>query len=145
MPRIAYLFIMIIAGGFAGTQFSINALLGQQIGVFETSLVSFIVGTLSLGLVVLVFGKGNLTLVTKVPKWQLIGGLLGAFVVASTIICVPNIGVASVMVGFIVGQLSITILVDHFGWFNVPVIRINVYRIFGVFFMLIGIFCMFRP
>jgi len=136
--------MMIAAGCCAGIQSSVNTLLGKQIGVFEGGFVSFIGGTIIFGLLVAFFGKGNLASITQIPYWQLIGGLLGAYFVASVIISVPNIGVASVMVGAILGQLIIAILIDHFGWFNVVATPISFYRIIGVIFVLTGVLCIFK-
>jgi uncharacterized membrane protein YdcZ (DUF606 family) len=71
----------IIAGMLNALQSGINGTLGKKIGVFEASLVNFIVGTLVLILVTVLFGKGDFPSVFSVPKWQWLGGVLGAIYV----------------------------------------------------------------
>ena len=44
------------------------------------------------------------------------------------------------LAGAIVGQLIISSVIDHFGWFNVPVSPITWTRVAGIFFLLIGIY-----
>jgi transporter family-2 protein len=135
---------MIISGWMFGVQSSINGALGKRIGVFESSFFSFLLGTVVLLFVVIFFGKGNFWTFTEVPKWQLIGGLLGVFIVTSTILAVPNIGVASAVFAIMLGQIMISIVIDHFGLFNVPVIPFDLLRLTGVVLMIAGLFLIFK-
>ena len=80
MEKIFYLGMMIAAGLLFGLQSPINAQLSRSVGVLEGSFLSFLGGTLVLGIAVLLFGKGHVGGVFGVPAWQLVGGLLGATV-----------------------------------------------------------------
>ena len=91
MEKIFYLGMMIAAGLLFGLQSPINAQLSRSVGVLEGSFLSFLGGTLVLGLAMLFFGKGYVGGVFGVPAWQLVGGLLGATVVFNTILCVNNL------------------------------------------------------
>ena len=75
MEKIFYLGMMIAAGLLFGLQSPINAQLSRSVGVLEGSFLSFLGGTLVLGLAMLVFGKGHVGGVFGVPAWQLVGGL----------------------------------------------------------------------
>ena len=77
----------------------------KKIGPLDGSVVSFAIGTLALLFIVIFFGKGNIASVTTIPKWQLTGGLLGAFYVFAIILVVPKIGVAAGLTAVIVGHL----------------------------------------
>ena len=77
MEKIFYLGMMIAAGLLFGLQSPINAQLSRSVGVLEGSFLSFLGGTLVLGLAMLFFGKGHVGGVFGVPAWQLVGGLLG--------------------------------------------------------------------
>ena len=88
-----------------GLQSPINAQLSRSVGVLEGSFLSFLGGTLVLGIAVLLFGKGHVGGVFGVPAWQLVGGLLGATVVFNTILCVPHIGVLPTLMAMILGNL----------------------------------------
>ena len=121
MEKIFYLGMMIAAGLLFGLQSPINAQLSRSVGVLEGSFLSFLGGTLVLGIAVLLFGKGHVGGVFGVPAWQLVGGLLGATVVFNTILCVPHIGVLPTLMAMILGNLIMGCIIDHFGWFGIPV------------------------
>ncbi|NLI90848.1 MAG: DMT family transporter [Peptococcaceae bacterium] len=144
MNKIIYVILMVLSGWAFGIQSSINSSLGKRIGVYESSFFSFALGTAALLLVVLFFGKGNLPGIMQVPKWQLIGGLLGAFIVTSMVSAVPNIGAASAVFAIMLGQIMISMIIDHFGLFNVPVIHFNLYRLVGVVLMIAGLLFIFK-
>src|SRR5690606_41074577 len=78
--------LMIVAGALIAFQSPINAALGRSVGVFEASLVSFIIGSLVAAGVVFFFGKGDVRAVTQVPWWQLLGGVLGLLYVTLIIV-----------------------------------------------------------
>ncbi|MDP4161835.1 MAG: DMT family transporter [Bacillota bacterium] len=106
-------------GGIAiAFQAQINGTLGRRAGALEGAFISFAIGALALLFMVLFFGKGNLGSIFTVPKWQLLGGLLGAFYVSVMVLVVPKIGVAPTLVAVIAGQLILGAIIDHFGLFG---------------------------
>ncbi|WP_235846576.1 DMT family transporter [Neobacillus drentensis] len=139
-----YLLLAIIGGTLIGTQAGINGVLGKRIGVIEGSFVSFFIGTIILLLLAIFLGKGDLIKVTSVPKWQLFGGVLGAGYVTIMVAVVPRIGVASAITAVIVGQLLISVTLDHFGIFIKQPIPIDWYRITGLILLLISLLLIFK-
>ena len=139
-----YIFLMLVAGGMIAMQSPINAALGRTIGVLESGLFNFLVGSAFLVLVVLFFGRGNILQVTNTPPWQWIGGILGATLVLSTIVCVPRIGALSTIVAMIVGNLLLGALIDHFGWFGLPVIPFSLQRLAGFAAIALGLFLVMK-
>jgi len=134
-----FLLVLMFCGGLAvAVQPSINARLAQKVGAFESSLISFAVGTLAMLLVVLVSGRGNLRAIGGASWWELTGGLLGAFFVTLTIITVPRIGTVAVMAGVIAGQLATGALLDHFGLFGMQQVPLEPKRFFGIILLTIG-------
>ena len=144
MNMFIYLLLAIIGGTFIGTQAGINGVLGKRIGVIEGSFVSFFIGTIILLLLAIFLGKGDLLKVTTVPKWQLIGGVFGACYVTIMVAVVPKIGVASAITAVIVGQLLLSVTLDHFGIFIKQPIPIDRYRITGLVLLLISLFLIFK-
>jgi transporter family-2 protein len=110
------LLVVMFCGGIAvAFQPTINARLAQKVGAYESSLISFAVGTLALFIIVMVSGRGSLRGIAGASWWELTGGLLGAFFVTLTIILVPRLGTAALMAAVIAGQLITGALLDHFG------------------------------
>lgn len=111
--------VMSIAGGVAiGIQAVVNSGLGKKVGTIEASFISFLIGTIALFITMIIFGKGNFFAINEVPKWQLIGGLLGAFYVFIMIMSVPKIGVIAAFFSIIAGQILMSAIIDHFGLFG---------------------------
>jgi bacterial/archaeal transporter family-2 protein len=73
------------------------------------------------------------------PWWIWCGGVFSAtFIVVSTVLT-PRLGVAVTLATIIVGQLSAALVVDHFGLFGGPVVRVSLTRVAGVGLLLAGI------
>lgn len=138
--RILLLALPLLAGVFNAFQGGINGTLGKRIGVFEASLMNFIVGSAALVIITLLFGKGNFFAVFSVPKWQWIGGLLGATYVAVVVLMVPRIGLASVLIMIITGQLFMSAVIDNFGLFGGKVIPFDWQRGIGMVLMAVSVF-----
>jgi transporter family-2 protein len=117
---------------------SINARLAQKIGSYESSLISFAVGTLALLVVVLFAGRGSLRGMAAASWWEFTGGLLGAFFVTLTILTVPRLGTAAVMAIIIAGQLTTGVLLDQFGAFGLRQIPFTASRGIGIALLCLG-------
>lgn len=103
------------------------------------ALVSFVVGTVSLLIYVIASGEkiADVSLARNAPVFAWLGGLLGAFFVASTIILLPRLGVVLTISLVIAGQMIMSLIIDHFGLLGTPVKEINLARVSGV--ILIGV------
>lgn len=130
--------LMVCSGVAVAVQPSINARLAQKVGSYESSMISFAVGTLALLVVVVITGRGTWRGVTAASWWELTGGLLGAFFVTLTIITVPRLGTAAVMAAIITGQLAAGALLDHFGLFGLRHIPLTPLRYLGVVLLAAG-------
>lgn len=139
-----YMLLALVGGMMAGTQAPINGSLGRKIGSLEGAFTSFFVGLLFLTFFTLFFGKGQLVNVFHVPKWNLLGGLLGAVFVTIMIVSVPKVGAASAIFAAIAGQMIISLIIDHFGLFAVQKIPTNGNRLLGLAFMLLALFFIHR-
>ncbi|MGX9135771.1 DMT family transporter [Rummeliibacillus sp. JY-2-4R] len=139
MKIIIALFAM-VGGSALAIQSQINALLSKKVGVLEGATTSFSVGALALFFLALFFGKGNLLNVFSVPKWQLIGGLLGALFIVVNIFSVNLIGVASTLMAVIIGQIVAGAIIDHFGLFGGAIYRLNTTKLIALGLMFVAIY-----
>ena len=97
-------------------------------------------GTLVLLFILLFFGNGNISAVSTVPKWQIIGGLLGSFFVMVQVIVVPKIGVSTTFIAVIVGQIILSVVIDHFGLFGGTRFPIDKQKALAILLMLFALF-----
>jgi len=139
------LMVLMFCGGLAvAMQPSINGRLAQKVGTFESSFISFAVGTLALLVVVLIAGRGSLRGIAAASWWELTGGFMGAFFVTMTIVAVPRIGTAAAMASVIAAQLTTGLLLDHFGLFGFRQIPMDGKRAFGVLLLMAGAALVYR-
>ena len=75
----------------------------------------------------------------QLPWWVILGGLIGAFVVAGSAAIVPVTGAAMFFVCLIAGQLVGSMLVDVFGAFGMAERPINLIKLSGVALALGGV------
>ncbi len=109
---------------------------------FLGALISFAMGTITLTLIVL-FQKtpvGDLRRLFSIPPPYYLGGMMGALFVGSSIYMIPRLGATTMMAAFVTGQLLSSIIIDHNGWFNLPVYPITPTRILGVILLFAGLF-----
>ena len=144
MTSFFFLLMMFLGGIAVAIQPSLNSRLAARVGLFESSLISFLVGTIAMLTIVLLFGRGNLRGVADANWWELTGGLLGAFFVTLTILIVPRIGTASAMAATIAAQLLAGLVLDHFGLFGFHVVPFDTRRAIGMLLLLLGAGLVFR-
>lgn len=136
-----WLVVLIVAAGGAMMSFQapINAALRIHVGLVESSLISFSVGTAALILIVLLAGKGSLGAVRNVPWWQLLGGLIGAVFVTVTMMAAPRIGVTGMIVATLAGNMVAAVLIDRYGWVGISPRPIEPVRVAGVLLMVVSV------
>jgi transporter family-2 protein len=144
MSKFILLALMFVGGALVALQPSVNARLAQKIGLAESSTVSFLVGTMALLLLAMVFGQGSFRALPRASWWELTGGLMGAFYVFTVILIVPRLGTAGAMAATIAGQLLAALLLDQFQAFGFRGIPLDLSRISGAVLMLLGTWLIVR-
>jgi transporter family-2 protein len=132
--------LLILAGTFVSLQASINARLAKYIGFLEAAFVSFLVGTVTLMILILFRGENNLKSIGEVPIIYLTGGILGALFVFSITYAIHIVGVTGTLAISISVQLLIGLLLDTFDPMKVIKLNISIYNVIGVLFVILGVF-----
>jgi bacterial/archaeal transporter family-2 protein len=138
----AYLLLAFAAGVMLPFQAGVNAELAQWVNSpFRAAFVSFLVGTLVLLVVsALVFKPlPSWTRLGDAPWWVWIGGALGAFYVAGSIVSAPKLGAATLIALVVAGQALASLAVDHFGWVGFDENPISLGRIGGMVLIAAGV------
>lgn len=144
MHHLYIIFLLLLAGLGVSVQGTMNGGLGKIIGPPQAAFFSFLVGTSSLLVLLLFIGKGNFSAIGNAPKWQLLGGFLGAFYVIMLAFAVPRIGIGLSTVTVVVSQILASMVIDHFGWFNSTQVVFNSQRIIGAILLIAGMVCIYR-
>lgn len=144
---LVYLGLALITGALIPIQAATNTVFSKSIGnPFITGLSVFAVGLLVMVLFVLVMRVSPPTLqqLKAAPAYSYLGGLIVATYVVMITVLAPRIGVGTAIGLIVTGQIICAVLIDHFGWFNVPVHAINPTRIIGVVLMTAGVYFVMR-
>lgn len=127
-------------------QAAVNSQLAHSIGAnsVAAALVSFACGTLALLAMALakggVAGLGaTLAALPSQPAWKFAGGFLGAAFVFGTVFLAPRIGLLSLVVLVIAGQLVSSMMIDHFGLINMASRKVSNVRILGAAVVAAGV------
>lgn len=129
------------AGGLIALQAPINGALGTRIGAIQAAFLSFCIGTVAL-LALAALADGGLARIGDVRGigWgYLIGGLLGAVYVTTALVAVKTLGAGGVTAATFAGQLTLSVLVDRFGWVGVTKEPITVSKVAGIVLLAAGV------
>ena len=137
-----FIVLALLAGMVVPVQAALNVKLGKAVGdPVYGAFWAFVVGTLGL-LMYVVVTKVNLGQVqaTAAEDWSIwLGGLCGAFFVAALIILTPRLGVALTLGLTVAGQMGLSLLIDHYGWFGTPAQPINWSKVAGIVLIVGGV------
>ncbi|MDI2588014.1 DMT family transporter [Psychrobacillus sp. NEAU-3TGS] len=140
-----FMIIFTLIGGITlSAQSSINGTFSRKAGTIETTLLTFLTGTMFLTIFILFFGSGNILALLEAPKWQLSAAFLGTMYLLFTVMAVPRIGVIATNIAGIAGQLVIGLIIDHFEWFNSLIIELDIKRVFALLFMVISLYFIYK-
>lgn len=143
MNRLMLMLLSVSMGAMLPVQAALNARLARASGgPVVAALASFAIGTLTLLLIATGLGLrlGGLVEAARTqPPMVWLGGIIGALYVASVTLLTPRLGVALTFGLLIAGQLLLSMLLDHFGFFGLPVQRISLGRVAGILLLLTGV------
>ncbi len=124
--------LAIISGMALSSQAAINGQLGGKIGVIQSSLLTFTVGSVVTMLLIIFLEPSYEASLLTVPKWQLTGALFGIVYMVVMVASVPRIGVAIATVATIFGQMVMSLVIDTQGWLNNEPIELNYWRLMAM-------------
>ncbi|HVF20342.1 MAG TPA: DMT family transporter [Mycobacteriales bacterium] len=119
-PHRLLVVLTVLAGALLSVQARVNGALADRLGSATlTALVSFSVGTAAIGVVLATSGRWRAARQLPGPPplrwWWCCGGFGGAFLVATSAVAVPRVGVALLGVGIVAGQTLGSLAVDEVG------------------------------
>jgi len=136
------LLLMFLAGGLLAIQAAINSRLGGFLeSPIQAAFVSLASGAVGLAVLLLVMRQGlpGVSRLLAVHPVFLLGGLMGAAIVTATILSVPKFGIANVFLLALAGQITLSLIIDQYGWFGVRVISVDIWRVAGVILVIAGV------
>lgn len=146
MPTPLLIVLALTAGALMPLQAGINGqLAGQVSGPLNAALISFLVGTCAL-LIIALYQRDMppLASLKTIALWQWLGGLMGAFFIATAAYAGPKLGALSFLALILAGQMIMSLLLDHFGWLGFRQALISPGKIAGLGCIALGLWLIFR-
>lgn len=139
----AYIYSL-ITGSLLAFMVSANGIIGEAAGNYASSVIIHFIGLLGI-IGVLIFTKSKFKNFRGIPLWTYTAGLIGILTVLFSNISYTHLGVSLTVALGLLGQSITALLIDHNGWFNLPVNRFNKKKIVGFIIILVGIIMMILP
>ena len=134
-----------ISGIAMAIQGSINSSLSQKSSLLSATLVVHIIGTIVALIAVL---AGRIPLLkhpwSSIPWYFYLGGVLSVIIVGLVAVSIPKIGVCNATTAIIIGQVSMAVIIDHFGWLGVSRLPWSPWQLVGIGFFAAGAKLLFR-
>ena len=134
------LILIVIAGGMGlSVEAGLLGPLGGEVGDLWATFSVFGVGAALTFLLMLFFSPRNSPSFFAQPSWNLLGGVLGPVYVIILTIATPAIGIAMTMIGILAGQVSKSLIIDHYGLLCTPHRKIDNKRIIALIFIVLAL------
>lgn len=135
-----YLLAAALSGAAMALQGTFNAALGKALGLWESTLLVHVIGTLTALAILLVLGIGfsNYQKVGSVPWFAFLGGVLNVVIIYAVARSIPQIGVGNATTAIIVAQILTALLVDGLGLFGMKRIQFQYLDLLGVALLAVG-------
>lgn len=136
--------LAIISGCCMACQSPTNATLSRHIGNLQATAVSFGGGIICLAIPMLIIGAGDLSQLVNVEWWQLLGGVYGVCIVLAITYAIPRLGAALTSTIVMLGQISMGIILDTFGFLKLEAMPLAAGRVVGCLVVLAGIILVYQ-
>lgn len=147
MKHILFLLMALCVGGLLPIQGSINAHLGKNLNhPLQATFVSFFGAVIFLFLLLLAINPSlpSVSQLKSTPVFYYTGGIYGVIFVTTILMLAPRIGIANTLVASIIGQLIVSVVLDHFGAFGLLRHPINGFRLLGCVGLVVSLYLIQR-
>jgi transporter family-2 protein len=134
--------LAVLIGLALPVQAGVNAQLRVTVGhPLTAAFVSFVVGTVALGMAIALAGAPlpSGRTVALAPAWHWIGGLLGAAYIAVAVVLAPRLGAATLITSVVLGQMLASLVLDHYGWVGFTSQPVTIARLAGAVLVVAGV------
>ena len=143
MRNLVLLIVALCVGGLLPIQGAINAHLGKSLHhPLQATFISFF-GAIVVLVIVLAVTHPPLPTITQladIPWRYYTGGIYGVIFVTTILLLAPRIGIANTLVATIIGQLIVSVILDHIGGFGLQRLPVNGFRLLGCVGLVVSLY-----
>lgn len=141
LQAVALSVLAFLAGVSLAVQAPINAMTSSRLGhPLGAATLSFVVGTICLVAVTLLTARSQIdwSKLVGMPPLLWLGGVLGVAYITIAILLTPVIGVGALLALVIAGQITTSLLLDHYGLLGLVGHEITMGRVAGALLVIVG-------
>lgn len=115
-------------------QGTMNAALGKVVGLWESTLLVHLIGSVTTIIIILILGIGfsNFGKIGQAPWYVMLGGVLNVIIIYAVVRSMPKIGVGNATTAIIVAQVLTALLIDNFGVFGMKKMSFQYIDLLGI-------------
>ena len=136
-----YKFGAALVGIFVAFMVLFNGTLAASYGNFSALIIIHTVGLIGIS-TYLIIKRENNRINQSIPFYLFLGGAVGVLLVFFNNICFSAIGVSLTIAFGLFGQIVMSLIVDHFGFFGLNKTPFNYKKLLGLFLIFIGVYIM---
>lgn len=136
--------IGLIGGVAVGLQSPISGAMGQRVGPAASSFIIHLGGLIATTVLLLARGGEKIRAWPTVPWYMLIAGVFGLVLFLTINVTLPRLGGAMMVTLVIIGQLTMGIIIDHFGLLGVTPRPVELVRVAGMLVLVAGAYLISR-
>jgi transporter family-2 protein len=144
MVILVVVLVALVGGAAVALQAQLIGLLGGRLGNLEAVFVTYGVGAVIVGLLMLAARGGNLQAWRELPTYAYLAGACGLVVVGTISWSVARLGVVRGLLLVTLAQFLLSAVIDHFGWFGADVRTLDASRIAGIALFMAGAWLVLR-
>jgi transporter family-2 protein len=129
-----------LAGAAMAVQGTLNAALGKVVGIWESTLIVHLIGTVTVLLIIMLGGIGfcNLSKIPQAPWYAFLGGVLNVIIIYAVVRVIPQVGVGNATTAIIAAQIITALLIDNLGLFGMKRYLFHYTDILGILLLAAG-------
>lgn len=136
--------IAVIGGVTVALQGQFMGLIDKGIGTRESVFITYAIGGILAGVIMLAARGGNLRSWQEVPWYALSAGVLGLVIVAAISYTVPRLGLSKAFTIIVASQFLTIAILDHFGLMGAVVRPLDLSRLAGFGVLVLGVWLIMR-
>ena len=137
-----YNIITVIIGMLIALMVFFNGILSKATGSYLATVIIHAVGVIICFIFIRV-KKQKIIENHKLPVWMYLGGIIGVGTTLFNNLAFEYISIPRILALGFLGEIITSLIIDHFGFFNLKKIKINKKKILALIIMLSGIFIIF--
>lgn len=135
-------YLSAFTGALIAVMILFNGVLADAYGNYTSSVVVHLVGLATITAVLLLSRSKAKPQTGKIPLYLYSAGIIGVFTVVFTNIGFSALGVSATIALGLLGQTLVSVIIDHYGFFGMKVVRFEKKKLIGLGIILLGVITM---